>query len=52
MNHDDGAREFAYDRTDKVQQFNKAWDEAVAKGWTVVSVKDDWKTVFPAVAGK
>ncbi len=52
VHHDDGAREFAYDRTDKVQQFNKAWDEAVAKGWTVVSMKDDWKTVFPATTGR
>ena len=47
VHHDDAAREFAYDRTDKLQQFNKGWDEAVAKGWTVVSMKDDWKTVFP-----
>ena len=48
VHHDDAAREFAYDRTDKLQQFNKGWDEAVAKGWTVVSMKNDWKTVFPA----
>ena len=52
VHHDDAAREFAYDRTDKLQQFNKGWDEAVAKGWTVVSMKDDWKTVFPATAGR
>ena len=43
-------REFAYDRTDKMQQFDKGWDEAVAKGWTVVSMKNDWKTVFPPIA--
>jgi phosphoglycolate phosphatase-like HAD superfamily hydrolase len=47
VHHDDAAREFAYDRADKLQQFNKGWDEAIAKGWTVVSMKDDWKTVFP-----
>ncbi len=52
VHHDDAAREFAYDRTDKLQQFNKAWDEAVAKGWTVVSMKDDWKTVFAATIGR
>ena len=52
VHHDDAAREFAYDRTDKLQQFNKGWDEAVAKGWTVVSMKDDWKTVFPAASAK
>jgi haloacid dehalogenase-like hydrolase len=47
VHHDDGVREFAYDRADKLQQFNKGWDEAVARGWTVVSMKNDWKTVFP-----
>ena len=48
VHHDDAQREFAYDRADKLQQFNKGWDEAVAKGWTVVSMKDDWNTIFPA----
>jgi phosphoglycolate phosphatase-like HAD superfamily hydrolase len=48
VHHDDASREFAYDRADKLQQFNRGWDEAVAKGWTVVSMKNDWKTVFPA----
>jgi len=48
VHHDDAAREYAYDRDDKLQQFNAGWDEAVAKGWTVVSMKDDWKVVYPA----
>jgi hypothetical protein len=48
VHHNDAAREYAYDRNDKMQQFNKGWDEAVAKGWTVVSMKDDWKTVYPS----
>lgn len=47
VHHDDAEREFAYDRTDKLQHFDKGWDEAVAKGWIVVSMKNDWKTVFP-----
>jgi phosphoglycolate phosphatase-like HAD superfamily hydrolase len=47
VHHDDATREFAYDRADHLQRFNTGWDEAVAKGWTVVSMKDDWKTVFP-----
>jgi phosphoserine phosphatase len=49
VHHDDDAREFAYDRADKLQTFNVGWDEAVAKGWTVVSMRQDWKTVFPRV---
>jgi phosphoglycolate phosphatase-like HAD superfamily hydrolase len=48
VHHDDAAREYAYDRDDKLQQFNKGWDEAVARGWTVVSMKDDWKVVYPS----
>jgi len=48
VHHDDAAREFAYDRADKLQQFSKGWDEALAKGWTVVSMKNDWKVVYPA----
>jgi hypothetical protein len=47
VHHDDGEREFAYDRADKLQQFNIGWEEAIANGWTVVSMKNDWNTVFP-----
>jgi phosphoglycolate phosphatase-like HAD superfamily hydrolase len=47
VHHTDGEREFAYDRTSHVGQLDKGLDEAAAKGWTVVSMKDDWKTIFP-----
>jgi hypothetical protein len=47
VHHDDASREWAYDRKSHVGKLDKAWDEAIAKGWTVVSMKDDWKTVFP-----
>src|SRR5688572_17185933 len=47
VHHDDAAREYAYDRADKLQQFSVGWDEALARGWTVVSMKGDWKTVHP-----
>ena len=50
VHHDDAAREFAYDRADKLQKFSVGWDEAVAKGWTVVSMRQDWKSVFSPVA--
>jgi phosphoserine phosphatase len=46
VHHDDAEREYAYDRADKLQTFDKGWDEATAKGWTVVSMKDDWKTIY------
>jgi phosphoglycolate phosphatase-like HAD superfamily hydrolase len=47
VHHDDAEREWAYDRKSHIGKFDKAWDEAVAKGWTVVSMKEDWKTIFP-----
>jgi hypothetical protein len=47
VHHTDAEREFAYDRKSSVGRLDKGLDEAAAKGWTVVSMKDDWKTVFP-----
>jgi phosphoglycolate phosphatase-like HAD superfamily hydrolase len=46
VHHDDAAREFAYDRTSKVGKLDKAWDEAKARHWIVVSMKQDWKRIF------
>ena len=48
VHHDDAAREYAYDRQSKIGKLGKALDEAGARGWTVVSMKSDWKTVFAA----
>ena len=50
VHHDDAAREWAYDRESHIGKLDKGLDEAKAKGWTVVSMKDDWKTVFPPSA--
>ena len=52
VHHDDAEREWAYDRKSHIGTLDKAWDEAVAKGWTVVSMKDDWKRVFPFETSK
>ncbi|MGM4893177.1 HAD family hydrolase [Tardiphaga sp. 839_C3_N1_4] len=46
VHHTDAAREYAYDRPSKIGQLDKAWEEAKAKGWTVVDMKQDWKKVF------
>jgi phosphoglycolate phosphatase-like HAD superfamily hydrolase len=47
VHHNDAIREFAYDRTPSIGQLDKALDEANAKGWTVVDMKNDWRSVFP-----
>jgi hypothetical protein len=46
LHHDDAQREYAYDRESKVGRLDKAWDEATKRGWPVVSMKGDFKTVF------
>jgi hypothetical protein len=51
--HDDATREYAYGPAKglpdvKLGAFTQAlYDEAKTSGWTVVSMKDDWKRVFP-----
>ncbi len=47
VHHTDADREWAYDRDSHVGRLDTAWDEAIAKGWTLVSMKDDWATLFP-----
>jgi phosphoglycolate phosphatase-like HAD superfamily hydrolase len=50
--HDDAAREYAYGPAQglpdsKVGTFTPAlYDEAKSKGWTVISMKNDWKRIF------
>jgi len=47
IHHTDTAREWAYDRNTPFGRLDKALDEARAKGWTVVDMKNDWRRVFP-----
>jgi phosphoglycolate phosphatase-like HAD superfamily hydrolase len=47
VHHTDAAREYAYDRQSKIGKLDKALDEAKAKNWTLVSMKDDWKRIYP-----
>jgi hypothetical protein len=46
VHHTDAEREYAYDRDSRVGRLDKALDEAPKRGWTVVSMKTDWKTIF------
>jgi hypothetical protein len=48
VHHTDTTRELAYDRESPVGRLDKGLNEASARGWTVVSMKDDWKTIYPA----
>jgi phosphoserine phosphatase len=46
ISHDDAEREWSYGRDSHIGKLDKGMDEAKAKGWPVVSMKNDWKIVF------
>jgi hypothetical protein len=46
VHHTDGEREWAYDRDSKIGKLDRALDEATAKDWTIVDMKNDWKQIF------
>jgi phosphoserine phosphatase len=47
VHHTDGEREWAYDRESHIGRLDQGLDEAAARGWTVVDMKKDWKTIYP-----
>lgn len=47
VHHDDAVREWAYDRQAAAGRLDRALTEAPSRGWVVVSMKDDWRVVFP-----
>jgi phosphoserine phosphatase len=47
INHDDGEREYAYEsEAGTFAATESILDTAARSGWSVVSMRDDWKTVF------
>jgi hypothetical protein len=46
VHHTDAAREWAYDHESHVGRLDKGLNEAAARDWTVVSMKEDWKTIY------
>lgn len=47
VHHDDTKREYAYDRKSHIGKLDKALDAASINKWVVVSMKNDWETIFP-----
>jgi phosphoglycolate phosphatase-like HAD superfamily hydrolase len=48
VHHTDDTREWAYDRDSHIGTLARAFDEAPARGWTVVDMKQDWNVVYPS----
>ena len=47
VHHDDADREWKYDNPSHIGQLKKGLEEAPKRGWTVISMKKDWKVVYP-----
>jgi len=52
IHHTDPQREWAYDRKSHIGKLDKGLDEATAKRWTVTSMKDDWRVIYPNASSK
>jgi hypothetical protein len=49
VHHDDAGREYAYGAESKVGTFSDSLRaEAQKQGWLVISMKNDWRRVFPS----
>ena len=48
VHHDDAEREWAYGPDSKIGTFSDAlMEEANKNGWKIISMKDDWKSIYP-----
>jgi phosphoglycolate phosphatase-like HAD superfamily hydrolase len=46
IHHTDDVREWAYDRESPIGRLSYTLDAAGARGWTVVDMKHDWRTLY------
>ncbi|MCU0921552.1 MAG: haloacid dehalogenase-like hydrolase, partial [Burkholderiaceae bacterium] len=47
VHHDDAVREYAYDRNSSIGRLAQGLDQYRAMGWSLISMKNDWKVIFP-----
>lgn len=47
VHHDDAEREYAYDRESHFGRLDRGLAEGPKRGWSIVSMKTDWKRVYP-----
>jgi phosphoserine phosphatase len=47
VHHDDAAREYAYDRDTHIGRLERGLEMVPRQGWHLVSMKGDWRRIFP-----
>ena len=50
VHHTDAEREWAYDRNSHVGQLRRGLNEGPNRGWVIVDMKSDWRTIYPPPA--
>ena len=48
VHHTDKEREYSYDRKSHIGKLDKGLDYALKNAWSVVDMKNDWKTIYPS----
>jgi hypothetical protein len=46
VHHDDAVREYAYDRNSSIGRLAQGLDQYQTMGWGLISMKNDWATIF------
>lgn len=46
VHHTDAEHEWAYDRESPIGRLARGLDEAGSRGWVVVDMKNEWKTIY------
>jgi len=46
IHHDDAKREWAYDRDSSIGKLDRGLNEALERGWIVVSMTNDWAVIY------
>jgi hypothetical protein len=46
VHHTDAEREVAYDRASPFGRLDRGLNDAAAKGWVLIDMKQDWRQVF------
>jgi len=47
VHHTDADREWAYDRESRLGRLDKALDEGMERGWTIVDMRSEWSRIYP-----
>jgi hypothetical protein len=51
VHHDDPRREVAYDRSSPFGRLDRGLDESQARGWGLISMREEWAKIYAGSEG-